>query len=103
MDGVEVVCLRTLQGTLEGAHGVVAVAVRKLRDEVDVLAASAKSLANTLLTEAGAVIKGRVEVGDAQVERLVDDGGGVVFILIGEEAAPAAKGYDRNSFACLSR
>ena len=93
---IDLIHLETLQAALQAAHEVVVGAVRNFRGQPNFLAARGHDLADARLALAIAVSISRVQIGDAQIDGAVERRQGLLFRLVHQEAAAAAKSQYRN-------
>ena len=95
VDEIDVIGLQALEAGFEAAQKCVARAVGNFRGEPDIFAARRHDAADAGFALAVSVGIGGVEIGDAEIDGAIEDGG-AVFVLIHKEAAAAAEGEDGN-------
>src|SRR5215470_6191446 len=96
MDQIKVVCLQALEAAYQSSHEPVTGAIRNFGGEPNVFASGGHQLTNPGLTFAVAVSIRSIEIGDAQVDRVIQSRQGFFFIFVHQEATTAAKGEDRH-------
>src|SRR5215471_19151762 len=95
--------LQHFEALFKGPRGFVGIARADFGGQEDAVATALERLADALFGEmALAVLVGRVDVSDAEVERFGESFQGGVLLLVLEEAAAAAEGQDGHARAALA-
>src|SRR5256885_2166781 len=103
MDQIDMIGLQALEASFQDAQGVVVLAGIDLCREEKSVSARGHYLPNARFALAAAIAVGGVDVGDAQVESVIQRLNRFVIFLVGEKSAAAAKREDGNSRAGVAQ